>query len=87
MSSTPDEIVQLPTVHQCQHCHSDLQEVAVTTVEQLTHYHVHSSREHEALDDIGILSHFAGTSVHDAWKAYFSMDAIIACVVCISCMS
>lgn len=43
----------------------------VTSTSRLTHYHVHASRGHEALDAIGILAHFAGISVHDAWKAYF----------------
>jgi transposase len=43
----------------------------VTCTRTLTHYQVHASRGHDALDEIGILAHFAGTSVHDAWKAYF----------------
>jgi transposase len=43
----------------------------VTSTRTLTHYQVHVSRGHDALDEIGILAHFAGTSVHDAWKAYF----------------
>lgn len=43
----------------------------VTCTPTLTHYQVHGSRGHEALDEIGILAHFVGTSVHDAWKAYF----------------
>jgi transposase len=43
----------------------------VTSTRTLTHYQVHSSRGHEALDEIGILAHFVGTSVHDAWNAYF----------------
>lgn len=43
----------------------------VTCTPTLTHYQVHASRGHEALDEIGILAHFVGTSVHDAWKAYF----------------
>lgn len=43
----------------------------VTCTRTLTHYFAHASRGHDALDEIGILAHFAGTSVHDAWKAYF----------------
>ncbi len=43
----------------------------VTCTPTLTHYQVHASRGHDALDEIGILAHFVGTSVHDAWKAYF----------------
>jgi transposase len=43
----------------------------VTCTSTLTHYQAHGSRGHAALDEIGILAHFVGTSVHDAWKAYF----------------
>jgi transposase len=43
----------------------------VTCTRTLTHYQAHASRGHDALDEIGILVHFVGTSVHDAWKAYF----------------
>ena len=43
----------------------------VTCTPTLTHYQVHASRGHEALDEIGILANFTGISVHDAWSAYF----------------
>lgn len=43
----------------------------VTSTRSLTHYQVHPSRGHEALDAIGILAHFQGVSVHDRWAAYF----------------
>jgi hypothetical protein len=43
----------------------------VTSTGSLTHYQVHPSRGHEALDAIGILAHFTGTSVHDGWATYF----------------
>jgi transposase len=43
----------------------------VTCTPTLTHYQAHESRGHEALDAIGILTHFSGTSIHDAWSAYF----------------
>jgi transposase len=43
----------------------------VTSTLTLTHYQAHVSRGHDALDEIGILASFVGTSVHDAWKAYF----------------
>jgi transposase len=42
-----------------------------TCTTTLTHYQVHASRGQKALDEIGILARFRGTSVHDAWKAYF----------------
>ena len=43
----------------------------VTCTSSLTHYQVHASRGHDASASIVILAHFVGTSVHDAWKAYF----------------
>lgn len=46
----------------------------VTSTRTLTHYQVHRSRGHQALDEIGILAHFQGTSVHDAWAAYFRYE-------------
>jgi transposase len=42
-----------------------------TSTPRLTHYFVHLSRGHDALDAIGILASFTGVSVHDAWAAYF----------------
>jgi transposase len=48
----------------------------VTSTSTLTHYQVHRSRGHQALDEIGILAHFHGTSVHDAWAAYFRYECL-----------
>ena len=43
----------------------------VSCTKQLTHYAVHAKRGKEALEAIDILPRFAGTSVHDGWRAYF----------------
>ncbi len=43
----------------------------VTSTPTLTHYQVHESRGHQALDAIGILADFRGISVHDGWATSF----------------
>jgi transposase len=44
--------------------------VHVTATEQRTHYATHLKRGREALDAIGILPGFQGTTVHDGWTPY-----------------
>lgn len=46
----------------------------VTCTPTLTHYHVHASRGHPALEAIGILPQFTGISIHDGWGSYFLYD-------------
>lgn len=54
----------------------------VSCTDQLTHYAVHARRGKVALDAIDILPQFAGTSVHDGWRAYFHYACCHAlCVV------
>ncbi len=43
----------------------------VTSTASLTYYHVDQSRGQDALNRIGILPHFKGISIHDAWASYF----------------
>jgi transposase len=45
--------------------------VHVTCTPRLTHYQVHASRGHKALEAIGILPRFQGISVHDGWRSYW----------------
>lgn len=43
----------------------------VSSTGTLTHYQVHASRGHKALEAIGIVPTFRGTSVHDGFGSYF----------------
>jgi len=43
----------------------------VTSTRTLTHYQVHPSRGQQALEAIGIMAVFRGTSVHDSFGSYF----------------
>jgi transposase len=46
----------------------------VTATTRLTHYQVHASRGHEALEAIGILPGYSGISIHDSFGSYFLYD-------------
>lgn len=41
-----------------------------------TYFYPHSRRGSEAMDDIGILSVFTGTLIHDHWKAYYKYNCL-----------
>jgi transposase len=56
--------------------------IHVACTDQLTHYAVHAKRGQEALEAIGILPRFTGTSVHDGWRSYFRYPCLHAlCLV------
>jgi transposase len=42
--------------------------------DRLTHYGFHVRRGTKAMEEIGILSRFRGTAVHDRWQSYFDYD-------------
>lgn len=44
----------------------------VMATPQLTYYAYHKRRGKPATDDIGLLPHFKGTSVHDSWASYWA---------------
>lgn len=46
----------------------------VASSEKLTYYAVHEKRGEKATKDIGILSDFKGTAVHDHWKPYYGFN-------------
>ncbi len=48
--------------------------VHATSTRHLTHYAAHRSRGTAALQEIGIAPQFDGTSMHDAWPAYFQYE-------------
>jgi len=43
----------------------------VASTESLTYYQIHNNRGEKAAKDIGILTTFKGTAVHDHWKPYY----------------
>ncbi|MCA1599383.1 MAG: IS66 family transposase [Chloroflexi bacterium] len=46
----------------------------VASTATLTHYACHAKRGAAATDEIGMLPHFTGRAVHDAWSAYWTYD-------------
>jgi transposase len=72
-----EALIQAPVIHQDE---TGIRIAAkgywqhVTSTARLTHYQVDASRGQEALNRIGILSHFKGISIHDGWASYFLYD-------------
>ena len=72
-----EQLLHAPTLHNDEtglFCEAKLHWLHVSSTEGLTHFGVHPKRGREAMDAIGILPAFAGRSVHDSWKPYFSYD-------------
>jgi transposase len=80
-----EALIQSEVIHQDEtglYVAGQRQWLHVTCTATLTHYAVHASRGHAALEAIGILPRFAGTSVHDGWRSYFLYGCAHAlCVV------
>src|SRR5437588_1959234 len=71
---TKEALIASSVIHQDEtglYVQGQRQWMHVTCTPTLTHYAVHASRGRAALDAIGILPRFAGTSVHDGWRSYF----------------
>jgi transposase len=71
---TKEALIASSVIHQDEtglYVQGQRQWMHVTCTPTLTHYAVHASRGRAALDAIGILPRFQGTSVHDGWRSYF----------------
>ncbi|MBC7383522.1 MAG: transposase [Bacteroidia bacterium] len=55
-------------------CESKTQWIHSASTTQYTHYNIHRKRGVEAIDEIGILNHYTGISVHDRWSSYDRYD-------------
>lgn len=53
------------------YCEAQLHWLHVSSTEKLTHYQMHQKRGQEAINEIGILTNFEGTVIHDCWGPYF----------------
>ena len=70
-------LIQAPVIHQDESGLYVLGKrwwVHATSTRHLTHYAAHPSRGATALQAIGIAPQFDGTSMHDAWSAYFQYE-------------
>jgi transposase len=47
------------------------------STEELSHFEPHAKRGQAATDEIGILPHFRGTLVHDAWMSYWTYRLLV----------
>jgi transposase len=71
---TKEALIQSEVIHQDEtglYVEGHRQWMHVSCTPTLTHYAVHASRGRAALEAIGILPRFGGTSVHDGWRSYF----------------
>ncbi len=76
-----DQLRQAQVLHQDEtglYVQGKRQWMHVSATERLTHYQVHAKRGKEALQAIGIMPDFSGTSVHDGWKSYLHYDCVHA---------
>jgi transposase len=72
-----EQIISSPVIHNDEsgmYVNKDRLWLHSTGTEYFTYYACHPKRGREAMDDIGILPVFKGTSVHDFWNPYLSYD-------------
>ena len=72
-----EKLISSPVIHNDEtgsKVNEDLFWLHTTGTETLTHYACHPRRGREAMDDIGILPLFKGTSQHDFWQSYMTYD-------------
>lgn len=73
-AATKTALQAVPVLHNDEtpvRVHGQWHYVHVSSTERLTHYGLHRQRGATAIDAIGILPVFRGTSIHDGWKPYW----------------
>lgn len=76
-SAIKEQIISAPVVHFDEtgiRCTGKTNWLHSASTDKLTHYAIHKKRGTEATKEIGILSEFEGTAVHDHWMPYYTFE-------------